>query len=165
MATEPQRLTDAERANLVAYLDGELNEAETRALGTKLTQSVTARREIESLQKTWDLLDYLPRAAPSDDFTSRTLSQVRIYESKGGRLAKVAGNAGPIAARIAVCIAVALVTLGVGYAAARWAWPDPSARLLRDLPIAEHLDEYREIGSFEFLKILDQSPAFNEDTE
>ena len=53
MASETQRLTDAERANLVAYLDGELNEAETRALGTKLTQSVTARREIESLQKTW----------------------------------------------------------------------------------------------------------------
>ena len=46
-APEQQRLSPGERANLVAYLDRELNEAETRAITTKLTQSVTARRELE----------------------------------------------------------------------------------------------------------------------
>ena len=33
-----QRLNPEERANLVAYVDGELTEAEARSLSTKLTQ-------------------------------------------------------------------------------------------------------------------------------
>ncbi len=73
MATSPeqQRLTPAERSNLVAYLDGELNEAESRAIATKLTKSATARREIEGLEKTWELLELLPRPKASEDFTAR----------------------------------------------------------------------------------------------
>src|SRR4051794_38198681 len=35
---DQQRLTTAERENLVAYIDGELNDVEARALATKLTQ-------------------------------------------------------------------------------------------------------------------------------
>lgn len=165
MATEPQRLNDAERANLVAYLDGELNEAESRALGTKLTQSVTARREIESLQKTWELLDFLPRPEASDTLTQRTLVQVVDFDARGGRLADLAGRASRVSVRVLIVVASALVTLALGYASARWLWPDPSARLIRDLPIAEHLEEYRQAGSFEFLELLDQSPLFNEDGE
>jgi anti-sigma factor RsiW len=165
MATEPQRLNDSERANLVAYLDGELNEAESRALGTKLTQSVTARREIESLQKTWELLDFLPRPEASDSLTTRTLVQVVDFDARGGRLADLVARLGRVSARAIVVAASALLTLALGYAATRWIWPDPSARLIRDLPIAEHLEEYRQAGSFEFLELLDQSPLFNEDAE
>ena len=39
-----QRLRPEDRANLVAYVDGELTEAEARALTTKITHSATARR-------------------------------------------------------------------------------------------------------------------------
>ena len=70
MAAETQRLSDQERANLVAYLDGELNQAESHALNTKLVQSVTGRREVESLQKTWELLDFLPKPEPSETLVS-----------------------------------------------------------------------------------------------
>ena len=38
-----QRLSPEDRANLVAYLDGELTEAESRAMATKLSLSATAR--------------------------------------------------------------------------------------------------------------------------
>ena len=57
----------------------------------------------------------------------------------------------------------ALLALGLGYAATRWAWPDPTARLSRDLPIAEHLDEYRDVGSMQFLEELADSPEFGVD--
>src|SRR5690348_13404435 len=67
MVPDQQRLSIDERSNLVAYLDGELNDAQTRAIATKLTQSLTARREVEALQKTWEMLDLLPRPKASED--------------------------------------------------------------------------------------------------
>ena len=100
MATETHRLTDLERANLVAYLDGELNEAEARDLGTKITQSVTARREIDSLKKAWDLLDFLPRPEPPDDFPGRTATLAfQQAPDRGAWLASVGGRFGPVVAR------------------------------------------------------------------
>jgi hypothetical protein len=162
---ETQRLTDLERASLVAYLDGELNEVEVRALGNKITQSVTARREIDALQKTWDLLDYLPKPDLAPDFANRTMTLALEDGQKGAKVAAIAGHWGTIGGRISALIGVAALTLMFGYVATRWIWPDPSARLARDLPIAEYLDEYREIGSYEFLKLLEQSPVLNEDAE
>lgn len=160
MAPESQRLSAAERTNLVAYLDGELNEAETRALATKLTLSITARRELEALERTWELLDSLPRPRASAELTTRTLTLARQLDARGGQLAGAAARVAQRAARVLVGLALALVGLGLGYAATRWAWPDPTARLARDLSIAEHLDEYRDVQSFDFLRQLDESPAF-----
>ncbi|MBX6316007.1 MAG: hypothetical protein IRY99_24305 [Isosphaeraceae bacterium] len=164
MAPE-QRLTMAERANLVAYLDGELSEDEARAIATKLTQSPTARREVEVLEKTWELLDYLPRPEASPELMTRTLTQVALQAARGDQLAAVAGQAARRLLQAAVCLLTALGCLGVGYAATRWLWPDPTARLVRDLPLAEHLEEYREVGSFEFLQLLDNDPNFQKDTD
>lgn len=162
MVPDKQRLSTADRSNLVAYLDGELNEAEANALQGKLTQSVTARREIEAYEKTWELLDYLPLPRVADDFTSRTMTEVKLIAARGGDLVDVAGRSARVAARVLVCAAIMLLTLGIGYISSRWLWPDPTARLVRDLSLAEHLDEYREVGSLEFLKLLDESPAFND---
>ena len=50
--------------------------------------------------------------------------------------------------------------LGVGYALTRWAWPDKTERLVHDLTLADHLDEYLEVGSFEFLTELAESKQF-----
>ncbi len=162
---ETQRLTDPERANLVAYLDGELNEAEVRSLSNKITQSVTARRELESLQKTWELLDYLTRPEPANDFAQRTLSIALEQGQKGAKVTAVAGRVAIMGGRIAALIGVAALTCLIGYLATSWAWPDTTARLARDLSIAEHLDEFRELGSYEFLKLLEQSPILDEDSE
>ena len=166
MALDQHRLTDHERANLVAYLDGELEEMETRHLSAKLAPSVTGRREIEALEKTWELLDLLPRVEPSAGLTEKTLTQVLQIEARSGRYVDMAGRTSRLVTRVAVLAVSAALTLAIGYAAARWLWPDRTGRLARDLPLAEHLDEYRDVRSFEFLELLDQSPAFNtEDAE
>jgi anti-sigma factor RsiW len=158
MAPDQQRLTTAERENLVAYLDGELKDVEARALATKLTQSVSARREVEALERAWELLDYLPRPKAPEDFASRTLTQISQLAARDGKMVGLAGRAARRAARLLVCLAVATMTLVLGYVLTRWVWPDRTARLVRDLPLAEHLDEYRDVGSFEFLQQLDQAP-------
>src|SRR5437660_12588662 len=70
------QLSDEDRANLVAFLDGELDERTAHALETKLHTDPQARAEAEALRRTWGLLDYLPRPEPSPSFTNRTLERV-----------------------------------------------------------------------------------------
>ena len=57
--------------------------------------------------------------------------------------------------------AASAVLFVIGYVLTSMAWPNPSARLVRDLPIAEYLDDYRDVGSFEYLQRLDSAPEFN----
>jgi anti-sigma factor RsiW len=160
---DQQRLTPTERGNLVAYLDGELDEVDSRAIATKLTQSVTARREIEMLQKTWELLEHLPRPRASGAFTQRTLTEVERLSVAGDRIMGAASRTLRHALVMLVGILASLACFGLGVAAVRWAWPDPTSRLVRDLSIAEHLDEYRDVGSIELLEGLDRSSEFDTD--
>ena len=158
MVPDQQRLSIEERSNLVAYLDGELNDAQARAIATKLTQSLTARREVDALQKTWEMLDLLPRPKASEDFTFRTLS-VTIQQGEG----RIASAASDLARRAGIGLALAAASAALfvlGYFLTLRIWPNPTARLARDLPIAESLDEYRDVGSFEFLKQLDSAAEF-----
>jgi anti-sigma factor RsiW len=67
---------DREQEELIAYLDGELTEAEAQVLESKLHQDPRLRAEADVLRRTWALLDYLPRAEPSPTFTHRTLDRV-----------------------------------------------------------------------------------------
>ena len=160
MVPDQQRLTPDDRTNLVAYLDGELNDAQARAMTTKLTQSVTARREADALRKTWELLDLLPRPKVSDDFTARTLTVATRVGDPGDRMASAASA---LARRILVGLAFAgasALLFVLAFFLALRAWPNPTDRLARDLPIAESLDEYRDVGSLEFLEMLDNSTEF-----
>ena len=38
--------------------------------------------------------------------------------------------------------------------------PDPAARMVHDLSLAEHLEEYEEAGTFDFLEALAKSKEF-----
>ncbi len=79
--SEPTRLNDEDRANLVAYLDGELDESQAREVETKLSLDPKARAEAEAMRRTWDLLDYLPTPPPSPNFTHRTLDRIAAQKS------------------------------------------------------------------------------------
>jgi anti-sigma factor RsiW len=165
MAVESLRLSQEERANLVAYLDGELTEAESAALAAKLTQSMSARREVELLEATWELLEHLARPQVPADFTERTITLAAGAGVLDDRLANLASGSARIMAQWLLAAACLVVALGVGYSAARWAIPDRSSRLARNLTIAERLDDYRAAGSFEFLRQLDESTDFKEPSE
>lgn len=155
MSSDQQRLTATDRTNLVAYLDGELDQAESQSIAIRLTSSASARRELQGLERTWDLLDLLPRPRASPELTTRTLSQARQIEERGTRFLVSAGPSIRWVAGILIASALAMGAFGLGYVTTRWLWPDPLARLTRDLSIAENLDAYRAIGSLEFLRKLD----------
>jgi hypothetical protein len=162
MATGPnqQRLTPDERANLVAYIDGELGEDESRAISTKLTRSPTARHEIETLRKTWEMLDLLPRPAASSDFSGRTISLVRQIEETPSAWGETLEAWSRSSLRAGALVVLACVVFGIGFGVTRWLIPDRTGRLSRDLSIAEHLDEYLDVDSFEFLSRLYDSAEF-----
>src|ERR1700676_3083783 len=86
--TKPSSLTAQEKADLVAFLDGELKGEAARALETKLSLDPTARAEAEALKRTWDLLDYLPKPEPSPSFTKRTLEKLAPIRSAALRKVK-----------------------------------------------------------------------------
>jgi hypothetical protein len=74
--SELSPLSEQERADLVAYLDGELHGEAARALEAKLSLNPAARAEADSLRRTWGMLDYLPNPQPSLRFTHRTLERL-----------------------------------------------------------------------------------------
>ena len=160
-AQEQQRLSPAERANLVAYLDGELNEAESLAISNKLANSVSVRREIEMLQKTWQMLEMLERPQVDEDFKSRTLTEARLSPPLQDRWLTLVTDAARNVAGLVLRLAILAILAGAGYAATALLWPDLSQRLVEDLGIAEHLDEYQAVGNFEFLSELERRPEFN----
>jgi anti-sigma factor RsiW len=157
---EQLRLTPDERADLVAYVDGELPEVQARTISTKLTMSATARREVEMLQKTWEMLDLLPLPPATERFSERTISQIRQLELKADRWEPLISDWSARLGRLAIYLVLGLLTAGLGYSLTRWGWPDKTVRLVKDLTLADHLDEYLEVGSFEFLTELAESPQF-----
>ena len=161
MGSKPADLTGDDRTRLVAYLDGELGEVEAKAVTAKLAQSAEVRREAEVLRATWSLLDLLPRIRAAEDFGSKTLTAVSQLDLPTLPEVPALGPGGR-AHRVASCVAAAVLAAGLGFFATRWARPDPGARLVRQLSLAEHLDEYRTAGSLDFLQRLDQSAAFDD---
>jgi anti-sigma factor RsiW len=51
----PTPITPELRENLVAYLDGELDEVATLEVERTLSESAEIRLEVEELSRTWDL--------------------------------------------------------------------------------------------------------------
>ena len=76
------RLTPADRDNLVAYLDGELDEESSRRVESALAQSNVARTDVEQLARTYELLDLIDRPQASVEFTERTIASVKLEQFK-----------------------------------------------------------------------------------
>lgn len=72
---------DPFEAELVAYLDGELDPVAARKVETRLARDPVARARAAELKKSFDLLDYLPKPEPSPTFTTRTLDKLPAIKS------------------------------------------------------------------------------------
>jgi anti-sigma factor RsiW len=165
-------LSAEDRANLVAYLDGELDEDTARALEAKLSLDPTARAEAETLRKTWELLDYLPRPEPSASFTHRTLEKLAVQRTTGRR---------PLAARpgwhrwaqgLGWAAAVVVAAAG-GWGAAQLFWSRDATPvrepaeveefMVRSPRVVEYKRVYEQIDDLEFLRALDDPELFGDE--
>lgn len=162
-------LNDEERADLVAYLDGELDDAATQAVEAKIAADPAARAELDAMKQTWGMLDYLPKANPSPNFTNRTMERLTLEKVGGAKTLAMPSGAGYWLGPIG-WIAALLVALGGGYfamthfgAARPDPIPDADLPLVRHLRIAEKWRLYENVDDIDFLKKLNNPDLFGDD--
>jgi hypothetical protein len=154
------RLTADQRDDLVAYLDGELEDGQTQQIDQVLARNEVARHEVEALARTWELLDLLQKPNATEGFTDRTITTLRVSEMATpiteqawfGHLRK-----GAIAA---VWVAVLSICAAVGYGITTKAVPNEQAELLTELPLIRNLDVYLEIENLDFVRELQRANQF-----
>src|SRR4051812_44074187 len=165
---EPTELNDDEdRDDLVAYLDGERDEPAARAVEAKLNVDAAAREDADTLRRTWDLLDYLPRAEPSPSFTHRTMERlepvvrttmIRVRPWKRWR---------PLALGMGWAAAVLVAGAGGFYAMNLYqarSHRHQEQELVHDLRIIENKRLYEAVDDLEFLRELDHPDLFGDDS-
>jgi anti-sigma factor RsiW len=166
--SKPSRLTDEDRANLVAYLDGELDAEASHALEAKLARDPAARTEVEHLRRTWDLLDFLPKSEPSPNFTNRTLerlspvrtgAQPRSQPRPVPRWVFGAGWAAAIALTLIGSYLALTLLFGIFHSKR-----EPTEKdLVHDLRVIENKRVYEMIEDVDFLRELDHPDLFGDD--
>jgi anti-sigma factor RsiW len=149
-----QRLTAEDRDNLVAYLDGELDEEHTRRVEAVLAQSNVARTDVELLARTYELLDQLEPPKASVEFAEKTVATAKLDNVKPSleqqRWYQLLRKFGPLA----LWPVATLVAGIVGFAVTRQGIPQQDDLLLEQYPVIKNLDTYSEVGSYEFLEQL-----------
>jgi anti-sigma factor RsiW len=158
-------LDENDRETLTAYLDGELDDAQTEALETRLGQDAKLRAELETMQKTWGMLDFLPKAELSPDFTNRTIDRLTL----AGQSTQLAGRPSTfrrVATWTMACLLAAVVGVGGAAAVRRYAVKpiDPNESLVPDLRLLERLRAYEKIDDLDELRALDQPDFFGEES-
>jgi anti-sigma factor RsiW len=141
----------AEPEILTSYLDGEADERDSEAVEVEIARNPKVRQEIDSLQRAWDLLEYLDRPGTKGDFTSRTL------ELATRSLVETPAEPPPRApwpGRRLWWTSLALLAVTGGL----WAWSRPllDPRIEQESPLLRKLDVYRAVGNVEFIERLDR---------
>lgn len=171
-ATEAAETADAELTELVAYLDGELDDQAADRLERRLVRDSGLRQRAELLDRTWHLLDSLEELTASGEFTQRTLASmsVDVPESAAGAASAAASlrsRTRPSLPVLAVCCAGCFLCTTIGLVAGQWAAVrnrDPGeVEMLQNLDLLQHYFNYRPIPDEAFLRqlqhSLEQSPA------
>ena len=160
---EPTPISAEDRATLVAYLDGELGEDAAHQVEARINQDPAIRAEVETLKRTWEMLDYLPRVEPSPNFTHRTLAEVTAQRAASTQFRQRGRN---VALTVGWAAAV-ILSIGAGFGAVNWLSPqDPTdEELAHDLHVLEYRKMYEQVDNLEFLHELDQADLFGDESE
>ena len=174
---DDEDLPEAGTEELVAYLDGELDPQAADAMASRLSLDPELRKA-DAYQRTWDILDVLPRPEPSSSFTTRTLSQaiphLSIQQIVPQSAATVQTMTAFPRARFGMGFWVAslltILVAGVGgYFAHRLYAPAPKAVAadpsLEDVPLMKNLRLYRNVDDMDYLKRLDSPDMFGDEGE
>ncbi len=153
--TDENTLTSDEAIDqeIVAYLDGELDPAAAAQVERRMAEDPRYNARLNQLDKTWDLLDTLGPAEADDSFTHSTVAMVALKAQEEVQADQQAADRRR-RLKWAGLGAVALATALVAYIAVDRQLNAENRELVRDLPVIERLDEYRNIQDIEFLRDL-----------
>jgi len=160
----PIQKQDAIAEELVAYLDGELEPADTERVEQRLSEDPDYRGRLKELQRTWDMLDYLPRAEVGEMFTQSTIEMVALKAAEETTRRKGARRLRRVAGWLGVAAAVVIAIL-LGYRTTHRRLDKPNRQLLEDLPVVENIDLYYHADDIEFVEKLAASGMFDDEVD
>ena len=149
-----KRVSVEHRDNFVAYLDGELSPDESKNLERVLADSPVARKDVELLVRTYDMLELLPRPAATVEFTQKTMTTIKLSDMQPD-VTQTAWYKWMHLGIVAAAATGLLVFTGLlAYAGtSRW-FPTEEDLLLRDLQVIKNLDQYTQVDQLDFLNRL-----------
>jgi hypothetical protein len=159
MSQEPINAEAPLEEQLVAYLDGEMDSESCRRIEELLAVDPEVRRKLHWLEQTWEMLDELDATPVDENFTRTTLEMVAIAAQEDAR--KVLEEAPRRRRRFWMLAGCGLFVAGLaGFMTVSLIAASQNKKLIRDLPILENLEEYRQIKDIKFLKMLKDEDLF-----
>ena len=163
MNPEPLPLDPADPAQLeellVAYLDHELDTPASHRVEQLLAAEPKVRELLRQLERSWDALDELGRAEVDPSFTETTLEMVAVAAEEDVREQQAALPRRRLRRWLVGTVCLAAAGAAGFFAVARFL-PNANEQLLRDLPVLENLDQYRQVDDVEFLRLLHREQIF-----
>lgn len=166
---DSDRPGDDELADIVAYLDGELDEPAAELMERRLIREDPLRQYADSLDQTWHLLDSLEEVTASGDFASRTLSSLTAIEAEPTpESIRPAARAGSFLRRIGAPQLVGwtvfgflIASIGVltGRSVSQRRHDPTDVEILTNLPVLRSYHHYRVVPDADFLRELSLPPA------
>ena len=147
---------DALMETLVAYMDGELTSEEASQIEQRLAVDSACRELYHSLQRAWSLLDELPMSSAGHNFSNSTVTMVAHSTTRS--ITKGAPRNAGWMPWVFGAMAMGALTVASYVAAAKY-FARPNQQLLRDLPLIQNVDMYRNVEDIEFLRsLIEESP-------
>ncbi len=164
MENDPRQSEPAENAavlneQLVAYLDGELDDESSRQIEERLTSDSTLREQLGQLERTWDALDELEQIEVDEDFAQTTIEMVAVAAEEERHLDDQQRPA-RLRRRWLFGIAGLMIACLAGFVATWGFASNTNDQLIEDFPVLARLDEYRLIDEIEFLRLLQEKNVF-----
>ena len=148
---------------LTAYLDGELDQDQIQQVETRLVEDTTYLAEMQSLQKTWDLLDSLPASEPGTSFTKTTMELVVGEAVKSEKKRRNRGGAWLM--RIAILVALPSLLFAIVFNVIRQYQTESDRLLVENLSVIENHPRYEAIEcDLDFLVRLSHESLFTSST-
>jgi len=149
---------------IVAYLDGELDMEAAAKVERRLADDPRYNARLNQLQRAWDLLDNLRRTEADDDFVNSTVAMVAVQAEEAAKTQELRAQRRRNFTWVALA-AVALLSATTAFAALQRWMSRENRQLVRDLPLIEHVDEYRNIDSLDFVKELQRENLFTAEVD
>jgi len=147
---------------LVAYLDGELNAGEARMVEERLGRDPVFREKMASLEQTWNMLSVLEVIPVDKTLVKSTMEMLVLDVEKEVRETEKIQEKRKIPNLFFMVATFLLIGL-IGFQVASLVGIRMIDTFIRDIPIIEKLDQYRQIDDFRFLQSLAESGVFDDE--
>ena len=152
---------------IASYLDDELDDDEKARFEKKLDSDPSLRERVERERDVWNALDALDDAIEDDAIArERDLVETTVERLNSETRAELAALDSATAARrrrrALVAVAAAIALFLAGYLASAALAPNARRQRERDARVVERLAQFETVGSYEFLRKLNDSKLLEE---